>query len=67
MKFRIRPTMSQCRLCTQTAASSNEEPRCSECNVEVHEMLKLEKDYVYYIYKHELRKIHMDYVIVVEG
>lgn len=64
MRFRIRPTMSQCKFCMETAASFNEEPQCCNCNTDVYEMLKLDKDYVYYIDKNELKKVHMNYVRV---
>lgn len=66
MRFRIRPTMAQCKFCMETAASYNGEPQCSNCNVEEYEMLKLERNYVYYVDKHELKKVHMDYVIVLD-
>lgn len=66
MRFRIRPTMSQCKFCMETAASFNEEPQCCNCNKEEYEMLKFEKDYIYYIDKNELKKIHMNYVIVLD-
>ena len=66
MRFRIRPTMSQCKFCMETAASLNEEPKCYNCNTDVYEMLKLEKDYVYYVDRHDIKKVHIDYVIVLE-
>lgn len=66
MRFRIRPTRSQCKFCMETAASFNEEPKCYNCNTDVYEMLKLEKDYVYYVDKHDIKKVHMDYVIVLQ-
>ena len=64
MRFKIRPTMEQCRYCMETAASFNVEPACSSCNTEEYEMITIDNDYVYYADKHELKKIHMDRVIV---
>ena len=64
MKFKIKPTLEQCEFCMETARSFNVEPACSDCDPEEYEMLKLDKDYVYYIDKHELKKVHMDRVIV---
>lgn len=66
MKIKIRPSLSECRSCMETAMSFNAQPRCSECNTEVYEVLKFEKDYLYYIDNHNIKKIHMNYVIVEE-
>ena len=41
-------------------------PPCHDCNKEEYEMLKLDKDYVYYIDKHDIKKIHIDYVRVLD-
>ena len=64
MRFRIRPTWTQCKLCKETTASFNNEPPCNSCNTDVYEMLKLEKDYVYYVDRGDIKKIHIDYVKV---
>ena len=39
---------------------------CHDCNKEEYEMLKLDNDYVYYIDKHDIKKIHIDYVRVLD-
>lgn len=64
MKFKIRPTMEECRFCMETAAAFNVDPMCPDCNPEEYEMIKLDKGYVYYVDKHELKKVHIDQVIV---
>lgn len=66
MRFRIRPSWTQCKLCKETAASFNEEPPCHKCNTEEYEMLRIDGNYVYYIDGDVLNKIHMDYVVVVQ-
>ena len=42
MKFKIRPSLSECRSCMETAISFNAQPYCSECNPEIYEVLKFE-------------------------
>lgn len=66
MKFKIRPSLSECRSCMETAISFNAQPYCSECNTEIYKALKLEGDYVYYIKDNKIKKIHMNYVIIKE-
>lgn len=66
MKIRIKPSLSKCRSCMEIAMSYNAQPCCSECNPEIYEVLKFEKDYLYYIDNRKIKKIHMDYVIVEE-
>ena len=66
MRFTIRPSLSDCRSCIETAISFNAQPHCSECNTEIYEALKFEKDYIYYIKDNKIKKIHMDYVIIKE-
>ena len=67
MKFKIRPSLSECRTCIETAISFNAQPHCSECNTEIYDALKFEKDYLYYIDNSKIKKIHMNYVIVIEA
>ena len=64
MTIKIRPSLSECRTCIETAMSFDAQPHCSECNTEIYEVLKFEKDYIYYIDDHKIKKIHMDYVTV---
>ena len=66
MRFKIRPSLSECRSCIETAISFNAQPHCSECNTEIYEALKFEKDYIYYIKDNKIKKIHMNYVIIKE-
>ena len=66
MKFKIRPTESECKSCIETAIAFNYECMCHYCNLTEYTMLKLEKDYVYYIDGQDLKKVHMNYVVVVE-
>ena len=65
MKFKIRPTISECKSCTETTSTWYSEPSCDYCKTEEYTMLKLEKDYVYYIDDDQIKKAHMDHVIVV--
>lgn len=67
MKFKIRPSLSECRSCMETAIRFNAQPYCSECNTEIYEALKLEKDYIYYIKDNKIKRIHMNYVLVKEN
>ena len=66
MRFNLRPSLSECRSCIETAISFNAQPHCSECNTEIYEALKLEGDYIYYIKDNKIKKIHMNYVIIKE-
>ena len=66
MRFRIRPTLSQCRWCLDLAVSLNGDPQCHNCNTTEYEMIKMEKNYVYYIDKNELKRVHMNYVVVLD-
>jgi hypothetical protein len=66
MKIKIRPSLSECRVCMETAMSFDAQPHCSECNTKVYEVLKFEKDYLYYMDDRKIKKIHMNYVIVEE-
>lgn len=66
MKFKIRPSLSECRACMETAMSFDAQPHCSECNTEVYEVLKFEGDYIYYIEDNKIKKIHINYVIIKE-
>ena len=64
MKIKIRPSLSECRACIETAMSFDAQPHCSECNTGIYEVLKFEGDYIYYMDNHKIKKIHMDYVTV---
>ena len=64
MKIKIRPTLSECRTCIETAMSFDAQPHCSECNTETYEALKFEGDYIYYIKDNKIKKIHINYVTV---
>lgn len=66
MKIKIRPSLSECKACMETAMSFDAQPHCSECNTEIYEVLKFEKDYLYYIKDNKIKKIHMTYVIIKE-
>lgn len=67
MKFKIRPRLSECRTCMETAIRFDAQPHCSECNTEIYDALKLEGDYVYYIKNNKIKRIHMNYVLIKEN
>ena len=66
MKFKIKPSKAECKSCIETAFVWYSEPSCDYCKTEEYTMLKLEKDYVYYVDKQQIKKVHMDYVKVIE-